>query len=166
MRILTAENISYDLDQVPEQVDDLQYCVLEGVDPDWLDYQWYPLIFLESFHAPAICLQIGDYHMQMPMDWSMMICDEELTSVEIVELASLSNRGFHALIYNPMYTNHAHSVSLEITNIYQDVVWYFPKLKHGHVLAVPLTSGPNPQCAYFVKEANRVCDLDLAELLS
>lgn len=150
---------------VPEQIDDIRYCVIDGSDPENIDYYWLPLVFLESFHAPAICLRIGKHHLQMPMDWSIVICDEELTSTEIIPLTSLSNRGFRALAYNPMMTSKIVGEHIEITNIFQDVIWYFPKLKNGHVLAVPLEDGDRPRCAYFVKEANRVCDLSIGELI-
>ena len=44
---------------------------------------------------------------------------------------------------------------IEIVNIYQDVRWYFPKMKNGQLLTVPLHDGPSPPCAYFVKEVSR-----------
>ena len=37
--------------------------------------------------------------------------------------------------------------------------WYFPKLKNGHMLAVPLEDGPNPKCAYFVKDISRQSEM-------
>ena len=52
------------------------------------------LIFLESFYASAICLQIGEHNIQMPMDWSIAITDEDLTGIEVIPLTSLNNRGF------------------------------------------------------------------------
>jgi len=48
---------------------------------------------------------------------------------------------------------------VEIVNIYQDMKWYFPKLKYGHILCVPLEEGPKPKCAYFVKETNKIPDV-------
>ncbi len=165
MKILTAENKSYELDSVPDQIDDIRYCVLDTSDPDYIDYFWLPLIFLESFHAPAICLTIGDYKINMPLDWSVMICDDDLTAVEVIPLASLSNRGFRALAYNPMFSSKIIGMEIQITNIFQDVIWYFPKLKNGNILAVPLESGDNPKCAYFVKEANKVNDLTISDLI-
>ena len=83
MKILTVDNTSYELDTVPEQIDDIRYCVLDATDRGDVDYFWLPLIFLESFHAPAICLKVGKFDIQMPMDWSIMICDEDFTSVEL-----------------------------------------------------------------------------------
>ena len=165
MKILTTENLSYELDTVPEQIDDIRYCVLDGSDPEYIDYYWLPLVFLESFHAPAICLSIGNYELQMPMDWSILICDDELTSLEVIPLASLSNRGFKAVVFNPMQTSNIQGMDIEITNIFQDVIWYFPKLKNGHILAVPLEGGESPRCAYFVKEANKVTQLTIGDLI-
>lgn len=165
MKILTVENRPYDLDTVPDQVDDIRYCVLDASDSSQVDYYFLPLIFLESFHAPAICLQIGNKALQMPMDWSILICDEDYSAVEVIPLASLNNRGFRCLTLNPMISKSLDSAEINITNIYQDVKWYFPKLKNGHILAVPLENKPNPKCAFFVKEINKVCDLDLGDLV-
>ena len=165
MKILTVDNKAYDLDTVPNEIDDIRYCVLDASDKHNIDFFFLPLIFLESFHAPAICLQIGEHSVQMPMDWSILICDEEYSGFEVIPLASLNNRGFQALVMNPLQAISISAKEISITNIYQDVKWYFPKLKNGHLLAVPLTNGPKPKCAYFVKEANKVQDIDIADLI-
>ena len=47
---------------------------------------------------------------------------------------------------------------IDIVDIYTEVKWYFPKIKSGQLLAVPLTKGPNPVCAYFVKDISRQCE--------
>lgn len=165
MKILTVDNIAYDLDTVPDEIDDIRYGVLDTSDPSYIDYYFLPLIFLESFHAPAICLQIGKHSLQMPMDWSIVICDEDYTAVEVIPLASLNNRGFKCLTLNPMVSNTLSSSDIAITNIYQDVKWYFPKLKNGHVLVVPLENKSKPLCAFFVKELNKVSDLQIGDLV-
>jgi hypothetical protein len=165
MKILTVDNLSYDLDTVPDEIDDIRYCVLDASNPGDIDYYFLPLIFLESFHAPAICLQIGNQNIQMPMDWSIVICDEDYTAVEVIPLASLNNRGFRALLLNPMVGNTLGSAEISITNIFQDVKWYFPKLKNGHILAVPLENREKPMCVFFVKEVNKVCDLEIGDLV-
>lgn len=165
MKILTIENQSYDLDTVPEEVDDLRYCALDASDKDEIDFYFLPLIFLESFYAPAICLQIGEHSIQMPMDWSILLCDEDYGGIECLPLTSLNNRGFRALAMNPLSNKIPDSYEISITNIYQDVKWYFPKLKNGHLLAIPLEDKPKPRCAYFVKEFNKVADIDIGDLV-
>lgn len=165
MKILTVDNTAYDLDTVPNEIDDIRYCVLDASDKNNIDFFFLPLIFLESFHAPAICLQIGEYSVQMPMDWSILICDEEYTGFEVIPLASLNNRGFQSLVMNPLQAISIGCREISITNIYQDVKWYFPKLKNGHLLAVPLDNSPKPKCAFFVKEANKVQDIDIGDLI-
>ena len=57
MNILTVENNVYNLDSVPDEIDDLRYCVLDVNDPEYYDYFWHPLVFLESFYSPAIVLR-------------------------------------------------------------------------------------------------------------
>ena len=101
MNILTVENNVYNLDSVPDQIDDLRYCVLDVTDPDYYDYFWHPLVFLESFYSPAMVLNIGGNEIQMPMDWSIAICDDDCHSeIEIVPLTSLNNRGFKTPVFN------------------------------------------------------------------
>ena len=165
MKILTVNNEAYDLDTIPDEIDDVRYCVLDAGDKDEVDFYFLPLIFLESFHAPAICLQIGKQTIQMPMDWSILICDDDYSAVEVIPLASLNNRGFRAVCMNPMLSTTLESEEIAITNIYQDVKSYFPKLKNGHILAIPLEDKDKPRCVYFVKEINKVCDLELGDLM-
>ena len=78
MKILTVDNTVFEIDQVPDQIDDIRFGVFDTTDPTFMDYYFLPLIFLESFYAPAICLDIGGYKLQMPMDWSILTSDEDL----------------------------------------------------------------------------------------
>lgn len=58
MLILTEENLSYNLDRIPDEVDDVRYCVLDCSSQRETDFYWLPLIFLESFNAPAVVLDM------------------------------------------------------------------------------------------------------------
>lgn len=158
------ENRTFDLNTVPDEIDDIRYCVLDVGSKQDVDYYFLPLIFLESFHSPAICLQLGSHQIQLPMDWSILVCDDDYSAVEILPLASLNNRGFRAVTFNPMTHRSLNSESIAITNIYQDVKWYAPKLKPGHMLVVPLEPGNTPKCAYFIKETTKLPDIDVGDL--
>jgi len=46
MKILTTENKSYNLNKVPELVDDLQYCVLDTTNKNNIDFFFIPLILI------------------------------------------------------------------------------------------------------------------------
>ena len=60
MRILTLDNTSYSMDSIPDEIDEVRFCVLDNSDPKDPDYFYIPLIFLESFNSPALVLRIGD----------------------------------------------------------------------------------------------------------
>lgn len=156
MRILTIENTSYEMNEIPDEIDDLRFCVLDNSDPKNPDYFFIPLIFLESFNSPALVLRIGNQIIKMPVDWHVLIGEKEMGDLEMVPLTSINDRGFSAFSFNPIKSFKPDFYPIEIVDIYQDVKWYFPKLKPGQFLAVPLEHGvENPMCAFFVNDVNR-----------
>ena len=155
MRILTLENTAYELNEVPDEIEDLRFAVLDNSDPRSPDYFYIPLIFLESFNSPALVLRIGDNVIKMPVDWHVLIGEPDLGDLEVVPLTSINDRGFSVFCFNPITSFRPEFAKIEIIDIYQDVKWYFPKLKPGQLLAVPLETGvEKPWCAYFVKFYN------------
>ena len=126
-----------------------------------------PLIFLESFNSPAMVLKIGDNEVAMPIDWSIAVGDSSSgCDVEILPLTSLNDRGFEALIFNPLSSFRVEFRPIQIVNFYNDVKWYFPKMRNNQLLATPLTYKDKPECAYFVKEISRQSEIiDISKLL-
>jgi len=160
MRILTLANETFDLNDLPDEVDDTRFSVLDNSNPFDPDFYFMPLIFLESFNSPAILLNIGGHEVQMPLDWSLVVADKESgLDPEVLPLTSINERGFHAFVFNPIKGFKADYEPIEIVNIFQDVRWYFPKMKNGQLLTVPLTDGFNPPCAYFVKDISRQSEI-------
>lgn len=165
MYILTQENKSYNLNCIPDESVDLRYCVFDCADVNDTDYFFIPLIFLESFYAPAVVLNINGYTIQMPLEWSIIVCDEDYTDVEVVPLTQLNDRGFHTPLYNPLRHMVNEPAEISITNVYAEVKWFFPKLKSGNLLVVPVEDKENPKCVLFVQEKNKVPNnLDIAQL--
>lgn len=165
MNILTVDNTVYELNTLPNEVEDLRYGVLDYSDPGHVDHMFVPLVFLENFYAPAAVLKIGDSIVQMPLDWSLIIAEPDHGEPEVIPIMSLNDRGFKAFCFNPISGFRPEYFPVEIVNVYQEVKWYFPKLKFGHFLAVPIESKEKPLCAYFVKETNKVPDvLDIGQI--
>ena len=156
MKILTLDNETYKLEKIPEYVDEkLRFAVLDNSDPTNPDYFYIPLIFLESFNSPAAVLQIGPYKLKMPLDWKMVIGEAEL---HVMPITSLNDRGFDGFTFNPLTGGMPEFYQVDIVDIYTEVKWYFPKIKSGQLLAVPLSNEKNPPCAYFVKDISRQCE--------
>ena len=161
MNILTLDNISFSLNNLPDEVDDsTRFAVLDNSDPKDPDFYFVPLIFLESFNSPAMVLKIGDDEITMPIDWCIAVGDSATgNDIEILPLTSLNDRGFEALMYNPLSSFRLEFRRIEIVNFYNDVKWYFPKMKNGQLLAVPSSNISNPLCAFFVKEISRQSEI-------
>lgn len=161
MKILTLDNRGFDLNELPEEIEeDTRFSVLDNSNPADPDFYFVPLIFLESFNSPAIVMRIGGHEIQMPLDWSIVVGDAECGSdPEVLPLTSINERGFDALSLNPISGYRPEYLSVEIVNVYQDVKWYFPKMKNNQLLTVPLHDGPKPECAFFVKEISRQSEI-------
>lgn len=159
MRILTLENTVFDLDQLPDEIDDMRFAIFDNSDPSDPDYHFIPLIFLESFNSPALVLRIGRSRIKMPIDWQILIGEPDVGDLEMLPLTSINDRGFKAFEYNPRSSFSPTYHDIEIIDVYQDVSWYAPKLKNGQMLAVPFEDGDDPKCAYFVKDISRNCEV-------
>ena len=159
MRILTLDNTHFDLDHLPDEIDDMRFAILDNSDPNNPDYFYIPLIFLESFNSPALVLRIGDNVIKMPMDWQILIGEPEIGDLEMLPLTSINDRGFRVFQFNPLSSFRPSFPDIEILDVYHEVVWYAPKLKNGQLLAVPLTDDPDPDCIYFAKDVSRNCEI-------
>lgn len=168
MRILTLDNTAYEMTKLPEHVDDdMRFSVLDNSNPKEPDFFFLPMIYVESFNCPAIVLDINGNEITMPLDWSIAVGDKEDSStVDVVPLTSLGERGFQAFLFNPLQGFKAEFGTIKVMNFYNDVKWYFPKTKNNQLLSVPITLGKDPLCAFFVKDISRQCEsIDYTELL-
>lgn len=164
---MLPENEVFSLVNLPDEVDDLQYFVLDYSDQNDVDFKAFPLIFLDIFSRPAADLQIGPYRIMMPLDWSVVIADKDFGYMEIIEIKHLNDRDFDVFCMNPIsgYMPEFHEISIQ--NTFPDFSWSMPKLKFGHLLAVPLTDKPGAPCALFVKDTNKLPDtLDITKIFS
>lgn len=159
MRILTLDNKHYNLDHLPEEVDDLRFAIFDNSDPANPDYHFIPLIFLESFNSPALVLRIGEHTVKMPVDWQILIGEEDLGDLEMLPLTSINDRGFSVFQFNPLTSFRPSFPNIEILDVYHEVNWYAPKLKNGQMLCVPLSDESDPECVYFVKDISRNCEI-------
>ena len=156
MKILTLDNLPYELDTVPEEIDDIRYSVLDYTDPNDVDYIFLPLVFLESFNAPAAVCRIGPHKINIPLDWSLVISEPDVGDAEVMSLMTLNDRNFKAFCLNPLSDIMPDFLPITIENIFSETKWFFPKLKPVHILTIPLEEKPKPTCAYFLKETNKV----------
>jgi hypothetical protein len=167
MRLLTTDNTAFNMNSLPENIDDLRYCVLDYSNINDVDFYFIPLIFLDQFPRPSADLLLGKYRIQMPLDWSIVIADKHKGHMEILELKHLNDRPFSAFIMNPINGYMPAFEEITMENIFPDVTWTMPKLKYGHILAIPLNDSPKPPCAFFVRDTNRLPEsLDITKIFT
>ena len=161
MKILTNENKIFLMNNLPDQIDDLRFCVLDNSNPADADYYFLPLVFLESFNDPALVLKIGKHKIMLPYNWRILIGEAEIGDLEALPLTKLNDRGFEAFTINPISSFRAAFMPIEIVDVYQDVRWYFPKLKTNQLLAIPISEdGVHPPiCIFCCKDISKASEM-------
>ena len=92
----------------------------------------------------------------MPIDWHIAVgCSDSGNDLEILPLTSIGDRGFEAFLFNPLASFKAEFGEVKVINYYNDVKWYFPKMRNGQLLSVPMEQGKDPLCAFFIKDITR-----------
>lgn len=169
MNILTVENETLLLSHIPEEIEkynDIQYCVLDYTNKDNVDYQFYPMVYLETFNFPGANLRIGNNFIKLPIDWSIVIGDKFTGDLEMIELKQLNDRAFDVFAISPISGFMPEFLPIQMIDIFPDVEWCFPKLRHGHILAIPLTQGSEPLCIFCCKDKNKIPDsLDIRQMV-
>ena len=166
MYILTPENESFDTARIPSSNTELYFSVLDYSDPDDVDYQFMPIVFVEDFAKASAVLKIGKYTIEVPLHWSVLIGDKEFGDLELMPLIGFHGRDFSVFSFNPCKGFMPEFLPIEISNIYQEVKWCVPTVKSDHLLTVPLRSGENPLCAFFSEPKSKFPDsIDMQDLL-
>jgi hypothetical protein len=155
MKIHTLDNTAYELNELPETIDDIRFAIFDNSNPKDADYYFVPLIFLESFTSPALVLNIGGNTVKMPVDWHLLIGEEETGDLEAIPLTSINDRNFKAFSFNSLSSYMANFLPVEVIDVYNEVQWYNPKLKNGQYLAVPINDKEKPDVVYFIKDVSR-----------
>ena len=159
MKIHTLDDTAYELNDLPDIIDDIRFAIFDNSNPKDADYFFTPLIFLESFTSPAIVLRIGEHIIKMPMDWHLLIGEETTGDLEAIPLTSINDRDFKAFSFNSLSSFTADFLPVEVIDVYNEVQWYNPKLKNGQYLAVPLNNAETPTVVYFIKDVSRNCQI-------
>ena len=77
MKILTVDNTGDEVENVPDEIDNIRDGIVGTSDHECLDNYFLPIIFLESFYEPSICLHKSEHSIQVRKDGSRTITDEE-----------------------------------------------------------------------------------------
>jgi len=159
MKIHTLDDKTYNLDTLPDEIDDLRFAILDNSNPEEPDYFYIPLIFVESFTSPALVIRIADKSIKMPLDWFAVIGEEDMGDLEAIPLTSINDRDFKLFEFNSISSTRAEFLPIEIIDIYNEVQWYAPKLKNGQYIAIPIDDGPKPRVVYFINSVSRNCEI-------
>ena len=168
MNVLTLENTLFNLNSMPDVLeDDIRFSILDNSNPKDPDFLFVPLIYLETFTSPAIVLSVGGFEVTLPLDWNIVVGDNESNNdLEIIPLTSINDRGFSTLVFNPLTSPLLSFAPIKITNFYNEVKWYTPKVRNNQLIGLPVINSKNPVCIYITREISKQCEcIDYSKLM-
>lgn len=167
--ILTDENRVLDTDTVAS--DDIFYFTLDFSKPKSPDYFCHPLVFVETYQAPAVVLEIGPFTITLPFKWSIIISHGD--QAEILPIRDISGVEHLAFCMNPISSFMPRTLPIRMTEIHNNAAWTSPPLDKTRMLVVPLgyERGPDgtmrkePLCLIAGEPKTKASDtLDVASL--
>lgn len=158
MKILTENNKVFEIDTLPNEIDDVQFWVLEYSNEENTDYYTKPLLFLDIFSDMRLDIKVGPYTFQMPKTWNLLCSDKEFGDAEMIPptSAGFNERGFSAFVLNPLTGFKPEFLPVEVISPLPETKWHVPKLKFGQLLVVPVSDEPNPPCVFITHQKNKV----------
>lgn len=165
MLVLTPENISFDMNTVGEHVPNEMYCALDLSSIENSDYYFYDIMSTVNFSAMAAELQIGEFVTQVPLNWQILLGDEDTGMMEMATVEDLlSLKDPSAFVFNPISSMYPRFLPVKVKNIFTiNIRWQMPMLNRQHLLAIPLSYTDKPLCAFFADETDRINDFVLGE---
>ena len=163
MNILTPENYAFEMDQVTDTEPDALFCVLDLSDLENTDFYFKHIWNTVSFNSMSAELQIGENKIQVPLNWQILLGDEETGMVEMCTIENLLNmKEPCAYVYNPVRSLYAKFEPVKVLHVFTVAIKYqIPYLNKKNLLAVPMKTGFNPPCAFFADENEKIQDLYL-----
>jgi hypothetical protein len=116
-----------------------------GYDYMWIfdlslkDYTLTPIITLEEFRTPTFVVDIEGSRLTIPANWNVLIYDQELSVVDVVELAEAAGRQFTAFVYGPAKSRPTPKV-ISVVDYFMDYQIVCPSLVKTQMLCVPINN--------------------------
>ena len=146
-------------DHIPNEM----YCALDLSSIANSDYYFHDIMSTVNFSAMAAELQIGEFQTQVPMNWQILLGDEDTGMMEMATIEDLLSLKLpHAYVFNPISSMYPRFLPVKVNNIFTiNIRWQMPMMNKQNLLAIPLSFTEKPLCAFFADETDRINDLIL-----
>lgn len=134
MMVLTENNEPVDVTTVSGG--EVHFGVLDFTKPKTPDYMWKPLVFIDTFSAPGVDLEIGEFRVTLPFKWSLMIGHGD--QVDLISIEDLVGNTHNVFAFNPMASYMPRVIECRVRGVHRNANWSVPTMMKEYLLLVPL----------------------------
>lgn len=135
MLILDEDYRTTILDSIYAPVKSDYFWCLDTTDQDFM---LAPLTVLEEITAPTLTLTFGDFSLNVPASWNILVYDNETMQIDSIEISSASGKDFRAFIYGP-HEHQQHGVIIKTSHYMPVAKTVAPLLNKHQMLCHPIT---------------------------
>lgn len=135
MNIMTDDGVRM-LSTLKDTIDFSHYWTL---DLAVKDYSLTPIKVLEQIEVPTMVCQLGSQALvELPVSWSVLVCDKESAQVDVLSLAEFGGRAFNVMIFGPNKT-FASQLVLRMVEYKAKSHQIYPSILKHNMLCIPIS---------------------------
>lgn len=160
MNILTPENVPFNVNMVGDVAPEEMYCTLDLMDMSNTDYFFHDLMYMVTFLATSVELEIGNYTVEVPLNTQLLMGDEETGMMEMIAVDDiLTVKEPHLYCINPLKSKYPFYLPVKIKKVFtKGIKWHMPLIPKKNLLAIPIENKNEPLCIFMADENDRIPD--------
>lgn len=103
------------------------------------DFTLAELKILEELWAPSIMVSIDGFSFPLPASWNILVMDPETSQLDVVDVASVAGKEFHAMVYDND-RNMASAAIIRAVDYKPEFHNVNPSLNRHHMLCHPISN--------------------------
>jgi len=143
MKVLSSDNLPFDLNQPTHKLIDTKMCVFDTSDKNYKDFFFKKITNYISYRYPSVMLKLYNektsFNITLPLNWKIATLNESDFLCDIVSLEELVHFEHTVPVFNPLHVGIPNLMKIKITGINPIMTEHFvPKLPKKNMLVLPL----------------------------
>lgn len=143
MKVLSSDNLPFELNQPTHKLIDTKMCVFDTADKTYKDFFFKKITNYISYRYPTVLLKIYNektsFNLTLPLNWKIVSLNESDFICDIVNLEELVHFEHTVPVFNPLHIGVPNLMKIKIIGINPVMTEHFvPRLPKKNLLVLPL----------------------------
>ena len=142
MKVLTPDNIPFELNQPTNKLIDAKMCVFDTSNKEYKDFFFKKITNYVSYRYPTVDLKIFDekdsFVITLPLNWKIITTNNSDYICDLINVEDLLHYEHTIPVFNPLHIGFPRLMNVKIININPIMIEHFvPRLPKKNLLVMP-----------------------------